>query len=151
ERRRVALLVGGTLACATPVAALILLYAVSPGAAEWIREPAHLPLVLGCVELLILAIPLSAAYAVRVDRALELRLVLRRVLEYGLARAIVAVGVSLPFLALAFHLYQRRGETIEHVLQGPSAVFVAAALALGVTGALAGRRAVAALDRLFFR
>jgi hypothetical protein len=151
ERRRVALLVGGTLACATPVAALILLYAVSPAAAEWIRQPSNLPLVLGLVELLILAIPLSAAYAVRVDHALELRLVLRRVLEYGLARAIVAAGVSLPFVALAFHLYRHRADTIEHALQGRSAVFVVAALAAGVTSALAGRRAVAALDRLFFR
>ena len=151
ERRRVALLVTGTLACATPVAALIVLFAVSPAAAEWIRRPEHYPVVMGVVQILILAIPLGAAYAVRVDRALELRLVLRRVLEYGLARAIVGAAVCVPFVALALHLYEHRADTIERALQGKSALFVLAALGTGVTGALIGRRAVAALDRVFFR
>ncbi|HTO08875.1 MAG TPA: serine/threonine-protein kinase [Myxococcota bacterium] len=151
ERRRVALLMAGTLVCATPVAGLILLYAVSPAAAAWIRQPDHLPLVLGLVELMILAIPLSAAYAVRVDHALELRLVLRRVLEYGLARAVVALGVSLPFVALAVHLYRHRTETIEQLVQGTGGIALGLAIAAGVLGLVLGRRAVAVLNRLFFR
>jgi protein kinase-like protein len=151
ERRRVALLLLGTVACAAPAALLILGFALSPALAAWIQTPAVHPFAIGFVELLILAIPISAAYAVRVDHALDLRRILRRVVEYGLARAIVAAAVCVPFLVLAGLLYAHRADTIERTLAGPSALFVGGALLAGVSAALVGRRAVLVLDRVFAR
>jgi len=150
ERRRVALLLAGVL-FALPAAALILSFAISPALAHWIERPEVYPFAIGFVESLILALPLSAAYAVRVDHALDLRRILRRVVEYGLARAIVGAAVCMPFAALAAFLYAHRADTIARALAGPSAWFVGGALLLGISAAVAGRRAVALLDRLFAR
>lgn len=151
ERRRVALMLAGAALGAVPVALFIVLFAVSPAFAAWSRQPDVHALLMPVIQLCILSIPLLTAYAVLVDRALEVRVLLRRALQYGLARGLVAVFVAAPFGWLGWYLYRRRHDALVDLGSGPSGLAAVACLAAGIAAIRLRGRAVAALDRAFFR
>jgi GAF domain-containing protein len=151
ERRRVALMLAGAAFGATPVALFIVAFAVSPAFAAWSRRPDVHPLLMPVVQLFILSIPGLTAYAVLVDRALEVRVLLRRALQYGLARGLVAAFATAPFGWLGWYLYRRRHDALVDLASGPSGLVAALCLAVGIAVIRLRGRAVAALDRAFFR
>ena len=58
------------------------------------------------------AIPLSVAYAVIRHRVLDIAVVLRRSLQYLLARRALQAAVALPIAAAAYTIFANRDQTI---------------------------------------
>jgi hypothetical protein len=94
-------------------------------------------------------IPLVMAYAVVKHRVLDIKVVVRRGLQYLLARRALQAGVALPFVALVSIAFRNRDLTLGELLTGTGAYLFWLALA-GAT--LKFRRPIQLwLDRRFFR
>lgn len=95
------------------------------------------------------AVPISVAYAVIVHRVFDIRVVIRRGLQYLLARRVLQALVALPLAALVYTLVVDRHRTIAELAAEESGyLYWTAAAAL----ALAFRRPIQSwLDRRFFR
>ena len=147
ERRRVALLVAGLVAGLVPTITWVFLQGVSPSIAR------VLPLrVVGWVTYpTLLATPIFTAYAVLVRRALDVRVVVRRALQYALARYTAIVAAAIPVLMLSVSLYQRRHETIAKLASTPSQLVLAVIAVLGLITLRRRNQVLVRIDRLFFR
>ncbi len=101
------------------------------------------------VSAALLMVPLLTAYAVA-GRLFDVRFMIRRVVQYALARYTVIAALSLPAVALAVAIYQRRDERIGDVLtlRSPLLWLLLAALATVVWGR---RMLLETIDRRFFR
>jgi hypothetical protein len=150
ERQRAAIFASGIAAAAVPYSLFVLAGVVSQPFMDWQHSEGR-DLILPAVELLILSIPMTTAYAVLVDRALPIRVILRQALQHGLARGVVAVGASLPFVWIVWSLYPRRGEPLADLLSGPQALALAAVAGAGFAGIRLRERARSSIDRTFFR
>lgn len=151
ERRRVvAFLLGAGLGL-LPVSGLVILFVVSPAFAAASRSPVLGPLILGVFQVLTLSIPVTTAWAVLSLRVLDVRVIVRKAIQYGLARGTVAAAAALPFAWLAFRLHRLRGHTLEQIAGDPGALVLAGALALGLGVLWVREPLVAGIDRRFFR
>jgi sigma-B regulation protein RsbU (phosphoserine phosphatase) len=144
DRRRLKLLYGGTTIAMTPlfllvVASLIFKQALAHPP-DWVLIP---------VLLLLFLFPLTLAYVIVVEKAMELRVVIRQGLQYWLARRglrLLTVSVVVILFVLAFRIMFEPG------MRRPQQLIV-----LGVTAAIVIRlRRVAEwlrgwVDRRFFR
>jgi hypothetical protein len=141
QRRRVRWVLLGSIIALTPQAVRSgggLLF--GPGAVAWLAVPANLFPV---------AIPLVVAYAVVRHRVFDIRIVIRRGVQYLLARRVLRAAVALPIGALIYTVARHRGLTIAQLVGDTRAYLVwlaAAGLMLRFRGPL--RRS---LDRRFFR
>jgi hypothetical protein len=147
ERRRGRLLVAALVIGAAPTVTWSLLQAVSTTFAAmlplskvwWILYPT------------LLSIPFTTAYAVLVRKALDVRLVVRRALQYALARYSVLTIATVPVALLLVALYQERDQSVVEILSTPAQLALAV---LALFGSLAMRRrgeVLQRLDRRFFR
>ncbi len=101
------------------------------------------------VSAALLMVPPLTAYAVA-GRLFDVRFMIRRVVQYALARYTVIAALSVPAVALALAIYQRRDERLGDVLtlRSPLVWLLLAALAT----VLLGRRVLLeTIDRRFFR
>jgi protein kinase-like protein len=151
ERRRVGMFVTGLVGGAAPMMILVVVEGLLSPVSSFMNEPArrHWSGVI-CYSLL-LSVPFSTGYAVLVGRVMDVRLVLRKALRYGLARLTVLVALALPTFGVVFAIYERRDRTIAELLVGRSAVALAGATLLCVALFRARRPLFNALDRHFFR
>jgi GAF domain-containing protein len=99
----------------------------------------------------LLTVPITTAYSVRVHRALDVRLVIRRAMQYILARYTLAAVAALPFVVFVAYVYAQRERRIEDLLQGSAAIGALFLSLLGLLILRARRPALEALDRRFFR
>ena len=101
------------------------------------------------VSAALLLVPPLTAYAVA-ERLFDVRLMIRRVVQYTLARYTVIAALSIPAVALAVAIYQRRDERIGDVLtlRSPLLWLLLTALATVVRGR---RTLLERIDRRFFR
>jgi predicted Ser/Thr protein kinase len=90
------------------------------------------------------------AYAVVRHRMFNIRVLVRRSIQYALARGTLLVAMSLPVLGLAGYLYAHRQDSIAVVLTGTPAVYLLLILPLGLVIRYR-RRLLEALDRRYFR
>jgi len=150
ERRRVRIMLVGITLGFGPVLAAVLLSAL-PAVDALLGRPDGLRLVGMAVYPPLLSIPLTLLYAVLVHRALDLRAIVRRALQYATARYTFTALCAVPFVAVAWTMVQRRAEPMTSLWSGERGVVLTAALALGALGLLLRRPALAALDRRFFR
>jgi tRNA A-37 threonylcarbamoyl transferase component Bud32 len=147
ERRRVSVLLAGLIIGSTPTALWVFfaslipaVYAVLPlRIAGWVLYPT------------MLSTPLTTAYAVLAHQALDVRLIVRRAIQYALARYAVVLVASIPVTIIAVTLYRGRQRSIADLATGTTGALLA--LLLGMTWlASRGRRGVLEnLDRRFFR
>ncbi len=94
-------------------------------------------------------IPTSVAYAVIKHRLFDIKFVVRRGLQYLLAKRLLQVLLALPIAALAYTVFTSRNQTIAELVTGTSAYLYGIA-ALGLS--LQYRKPVGSwLDRRFFR
>ena len=150
ERRRASLFATGVAFAASPMVVYAIAMGASEAFADWFAAGGARA-ILPVIELLIFSIPLTTAYAVLVDRALPVRVTVRQVARYALARGVVAVGALLPFAWIAWTAYQERDRTLQELASGRQALGFAAAGFIGVMAVTARTRARAAIDRAFFR
>jgi len=151
ERRRARLFVAAFVLGLGPLFLEVVLETLIPAYARFIRRPAGL-LIGGLIFYpLLLSIPLTTAYSVTVHRVLDVRLIVRRALQYLLARYVVMALAALPFAGLLVHLYRHRSEPVGELLTGAGGLFFMATTALGLLAFRTRGRLLAAIDRRFFR
>jgi GAF domain-containing protein len=148
EKRRVLNFLGGIAAGMVPLVVDVLLNVTVPAYREATRTAA--PSIIGIViSAALLMVPPLTAYAVA-GRLFDVRFIIRRVVQYALARYTVIAALSIPTLALAWAIYQRRDDRLGDVLtlSSPLVWLLLAALAT----VLWGRRVLLeTIDRRFFR
>ena len=147
ERRRVALLVAGLGVGLVPTILWVFLQSVWPlvgrvlplRVAGWVIYPT------------LLSAPLSTAYAVLVRRALDVRVVIRRALQYALARYSAMVVAAIPVVLLCASVYRRRDQSVATLLSTPSQLLLGLIAILGLITLRRRNEVLARIDRLFFR
>jgi hypothetical protein len=151
ERRRTAVLLAGLVAGSGPMLVAVTLMSFWPAADAALSEP-H---VFRWLELLVyvgtLSVPVTTAYAVLVDHALDVRLVLRKAVRYALARYTVLAAALAPLAALLVLLFVHRDQSLARLLAGPRGVLLLLAGAVGLVMLGVRRRVLAGVDRRFFR
>lgn len=148
ERRRVFGFLAGIAAGMLPLVVDVLLNVAVPAYSE--ATGAAAPTTIGIiVSVALLMVPPLTAYAVA-GRLFDVRFMIRRVVQYALARYTVIAALSIPALALVWAIYQRRDDRLGDVLTlgSPLLWLLLAALAT----VLWGRRVLLeTIDRRFFR
>jgi GAF domain-containing protein/predicted Ser/Thr protein kinase len=147
ERRRIQIVVY------TSVPA-VLAYAIKAGAplvAALAGRAFAWPWVLeGVLQGIVLLPAFALPYAVAVKHVFSPRTVLRRSLQYALARRTLSVLILLPVLALAASLISQRDRALGDIILGQP-IFYALAVALLALGLRYRDQAQRALDKQFFR
>jgi hypothetical protein len=147
ERRRAFLLVGALVIGTAPTVVWVFLQAISPTIAGvlplrrvgWVLYPT------------LLSTPFTTAYAVVVRRALNITLVIRRAVQYALARYSVIVAAAVPIVLLVLSVYRNRDASVAQLLSNRNELILGG---LAVAGLITLRRRSEALDwidRRFFR
>jgi tRNA A-37 threonylcarbamoyl transferase component Bud32 len=145
ERRRVTLFLAAIAVGAAPLLIELLLEIFWQSVAAEIS-----PSLLAAITYPLLAsIPVTTAYAVLVERVVEVTFVLRKTLQYALAK-VALLGLTLAPLALLVQLGIRyRHLTIGDLVQHPVGRILAAMTVLGVALLLLRERLLAGIDRAF--
>ena len=149
ERRHTFRFLSGFAVGMLPLAVDLILAVTVPAYHAATRLPDRGRAVGMVVSAALLTVPPLTAYAVA-GRLFDVRFLIRRVVQYALARYTVLAALSLPALSLAWAVYQRRDERLGDVLTLQSPLVWLMLVALGTM--LWGRRVLLeTIDRRFFR
>jgi Protein kinase domain/GAF domain len=150
ERRRVRLFLAGLALGLIPALTAVVLEAFVPPFARLMEDPqARLVERLILRSLLILS-PVITAYSVLVNRILDLKLYVRRAIQYALTRyALLSVAMA-PFLLLGVYIVLHREQTLVQLLSGSPIILSVIGLG-GVVGLQFRSRLSRLIDRRFFR
>lgn len=96
-------------------------------------------------------LPFTTAYAVLVQRVMDVKLLARQALQYLLARASVLALTVLPLAGLAIYLFQRRELPLAELLSGRSLLLLLTASGVGAVMLRSRHRLLDQIDRRFFR
>ena len=145
SRRRIRWVMTSLITALGPVA---ITFANRPAA--WISDPTY-QLVYPITFLVMLAIPASLAAAVWKEQLFDVRVLLRRGLQYLFARTALRVLLVLPIALLLFSIFRNPNRTVAQILtQGSGWLNLVLIGAIGL--ALQSRQRVQTwLDRRFFR
>jgi tRNA A-37 threonylcarbamoyl transferase component Bud32 len=147
ERRRVAWFLLGIGVGAAPLLTDIVLEIFVPSVAS-ILSPGMLA---AMVYPFLASIPVTTAYAVIVDRVVEVSFVIRRTLQYALARAAILGLTIAPLVLLLQIAFTHRDRTIRQLLELPAGRLLVASALTGVVLMLARERLLSGIDRAFRR
>ena len=147
ERRRIQIVVyTGTAA--------VFAYAINnfvPLLSSLAGRPMQLPwMVHGVLQGIVLLPAFALPYAVAVKRVFSPRTVLRRSMQYALARRTLSILIALPVAALVIALASNSDRALSDIILGQP-IFYAAAIALAALGFRYRDRAQRWLDHRFFR
>lgn len=151
ERRRAWLMLAGLAAGALPMMLVLLASSLFPAFLRYMERPEGARTLGLIVFPPLLSIPLVTAWAVLVHRALDLQLILRKALQYALARYTIAVAATLPFAGVVWLLYLRRDYRLEQLWSGRTGLVLTGAVLTGVLLVHLRPRLLERLDRRFFR
>jgi hypothetical protein len=151
ERRRVRLLLAGLVGGSAPILLVVLAMGIWDEVANAILRPLPFAIAQAIVYPALLSIPLTTTYAVRMRHALDVRLVVRKALQYAMARYTVLAAALIPIGVFVILLYTHRDKTLVELVSGPETFLVAAAAALAVFGLAVKGTAMEFIDRRFFR
>ena len=150
ERRRVGLLTAGLTLGFGPSLVVVVLSGL-PAVDRLLSSPEGLRAVGAVVYPALLSIPLTTAYAVLVHRALDVRLLVRNAVRYGLARYTIISLSALPAMGLLLLLYARRQEPLGEVFAGQAGAALGGLALAGGIAAWFRVQIMDSLDRRFFR
>ncbi len=145
ERRRVRVLAFGSIAGCTVGGAFVLIVWLASTNLALYESP-----VVSLGALLLLAMPVSFAYAILRHRIFDVSVIIRQGLQYGVARGVLLSVVPLVVAGLATDVLIHRSQPVEDVLAFRGWIYVALA-AVAIAAHLQRRRWLDALDRRFFR
>ena len=100
---------------------------------------------------LILAMAAATAYSVAVRQILDVRTVLRKAAQYGLARFAVGALVALPLVFIGIEIYRVRGERIASLFEARRLLWISGAAVAFFVVLRVRQRLIVAIDRIFFR
>ena len=147
ERRRVVWFALGIGLGLAPLLAELLLEILAPDVAIKLTPEILAPIVYP----LLASIPLTTAYAVMVERVVEVSLAIRRTLQYMLARAAILCVTVAPLIALVRLGIEYRDLTVAQLLTLPAGRVLAGIALTGVVLMLSRERLLATIDRAFQR
>lgn len=151
EQRRVLLFVTGIAVGATPMLGDIILERLIPAFGEFMsRAPVRRTAGL-FVYTFLLSVPFTTSYSVLVHHVLDVRLIVRRAIQYAMARYSVLAVTSFPLVLLGGLLYQQREISLHHLFSGRRSPTLLAAATLGLVMYRFRRPALDFIDRKFFR
>jgi hypothetical protein len=151
ERRRVALFYGVLLLTVAPLVVETLAEILVPAFDDLMsRPPVRRGAALGLFALLLL-LPLGTAYAVVVERILDVRVVVGRALQYLLARITLILLTLTPFALLVVHGVRNRELSIGELFAGSAGLTVAALTSAGALLLGVRSRLLLLVDRIFLR
>ena len=151
ERRRVAMFVAGMVAGGAPMMIDVALESFIPAFARFMNQPTPRMLSGVICYSALLSVPWTTGYAVWVGHVMDVRLVVRKAIQYGLARITILCAVVLPVAGLGYLLYQRRDLTLGELLTGTQSLTLAAVTLICIALFRARKPLNDALDRHFFR
>ena len=151
ERRRAGLFLFSLVLGLGPIVVELALEATVPGYHEWSNSPVGHAILSIFIFTGLLSVPFTTTYAVLVNQVLDVRLILRKALQYALARTTLAAAAAVPFIALGLYVYAHRAETITGFLTGWRLALLLLAATCGVAALLSRRRLLEGIDRRFFR
>lgn len=120
-------------------------------AAAALRQPEVQPWWSALAHAGVLSIPASVTYAVLVDEALQVRLVVRMAIRYALARYTALALIVGPFLVVGAILVMNREVPLDRVLSDARGLILLGSLVTGIALLAARHRLLEAIDRQFFR
>ncbi len=103
------------------------------------------------MDVTILTIPFSTAYAVLRHKVIDVRLVVRKAIQYTLARYILIAGTLLPLTAMIAFLYVQRDQTVAQLITGARSLSLGGLSATALVALRFRRSWLDSLDRRFFR
>ena len=149
ERRRLAWVVAGIVAGTFPMVLHVFLATSIPAYAAWVSDARRSRAMGIALTAASLMTPAATAYAVVMDRVLDVRFVVRRAVQYLLARYTVVAILAASAIAIAVAGYQNRHLPLSELLRD-SPVFVIG-LVTAAAAFLCRRPLLEAIDRRFFR
>ena len=151
ERRRTMVFIGGMAIGSVPIMSVVLAESLSPALHAYLSVPAHRVTSGVILYAFRLLVPVVTAYSVVVHRVFDVRVAIRRAVQYALARSVVAVVTVLPALALAYLLYRQRSGSVSALFQGPGPTLLFGTAVAGLFVFRVRHAALRAIDRRFFR
>ncbi len=149
ERRRLVWVIGGIVVGVLPMVIHVFLVTVVPGYAAYSIVPAHGRVLGSLLTAFSLIAPATTAYAVLVDQILDVRFIIRRAVQYALARYSVLSLMAGLAVALVFVAYRNRTQPLGEILS--HSPVLAGLLVMAGALVLWRRRVLDAIDRRFFR
>ena len=149
ERRRLTWVVAGIAVGNLPMLAHIVLVVTIPAYAAFAGEP-ETSRALGIIlTMFTLVIPMATTYAVVEEHALDVSIVVRRAVQYALAKYTVIAATAGVMIAVAAIAYGNRSRPLAEIIAGSP---LAMTLTVVLVMLLLSRRALLlAIDRRFFR
>lgn len=152
ERRRARLFLGGLCTATIPIAVAVGVEVFSPALRGYYLEaPGNRSPVSMLVYSSVGFGAVVTAYSVLVRRILDVRLILRKALQYALARYTLLVISIVPVIVLGAFIYARRSQPMDTLVQGREAVILAGIVVAAFAASRVRRRLTEVLDRRFFR
>ncbi|MDQ3687355.1 MAG: hypothetical protein M3430_17415, partial [Acidobacteriota bacterium] len=146
SRRKLRIILVGVTTGITPTFLLRVLFPIF--------QPSLSPLLLIIISFALTAllfVPLSFAYAIVRHRVIPVSLIIRRSLQYLLARNALRVVIALPVVGLLLTLFADPNRTLREILFQSSVYFYLLLIAALAFGLMFRRRLGDWLDRRFFR
>lgn len=151
EQRRLRMFLTGLSIAFGPLLGQVLLEWTFPEYRAWSRRAPAFPALAYVLYPLLLSMPLTTAFAVAVDRILDVKMVLRRAAQYGLAKYTLTFAMSLPAVLFVSYIYDHRTEPLTQLFTGTRAwLLLTSGLFAGVMLRLR-LRILSWLDLRFFR
>lgn len=147
NRRRVAFFAGSLAIGTAPMLVAVILSPFLP----FFDSPEHrqrIGIVLNAA--LLLVVP-ATAYSVFVHRVLDVGVVVKRTMQYRIARYIVWGVTAAPVAALVIYVYGRRTMPVAELFDRLDTLVLVPAVAAGLAAVFARQKLLAALDRAFLR
>ena len=151
ERRRLRVFVAGLALGVTPILLEVLLEVVWERYSRFSDRPEFRMASSIVFFSLLASVPFTTAYSVVAHRVVDVRIVLRRALQYALARYALVGLVTVPFALMLQHLYGHRTQSLSETISGPRGWVIGALLGLGVLLLALRQRLLSWLDRAFAR
>lgn len=151
QQRRLRLFAGFLVAGVAPIVVAVLLETPGLGLAVYLDHASARRLVEILIDAGLLSVPVGTAYAVLVHQVLSVRLVIRRTVQYALARHTLMMLAIAPLLFLAFYAYTHRDENIGALLSRLSITGFAALSGAAFAALYARARLLAWLAARFAR
>ena len=151
ERQRARMFIGVLLFAGIPICLDIVLESLLPDYASFMNRPVPRGVEAFLIYSLMICVPFVTTYAVLVHRILDVRLVIRKTLQYALARHTLLAACLIPIVGIGYYLYVHRDMKIVDLVTGSR--FLVLGL-VGVTAIIMLRvreRILTSLDRRFFR
>lgn len=150
ERRRVYLFVTSIVLGTVPLILVVLVEFMFPGTIHPVITPIRFRIAGLTAYAFMLSIPVTTGYAVVVHRVLDVRLIVRKGLQYAFARYSLLLVTVFPLAALFYYAFSRRQDPLVAVVaQAPPGLV--AAVAAGFLGLQFRQKLLQSLDKRFFR